>query len=192
MNILLPNEFNESKLKFSKIDQEAIHHQIYFYPTYDNNPFIFQTEEIKITQYGIPSLGDFYKDDQQRSFIKVPIDKNQINCIELKNFLEKLDTFIINNKTNIIGIYDSSSELTPSVKQPYDPSLDEEDNEDNKIIYQNKMEYCKLKFNLDYQDKFVKTSVFLNQNNQKVIINKSNFSISDICEHFLLVLVLKR
>jgi len=61
--------------------------------------FVFLTEQISLTQYGIPSLGLFYPEDSKRSFIKIPIDPNQPNCVQLGNMLKQIDEIASSDKT---------------------------------------------------------------------------------------------
>ena len=55
-------------------------------PIYDGNrsPFI-QLPPVELNAYGVPSRADWFKDDQQRAFIKLPVTG------ELREFMEKMD-----------------------------------------------------------------------------------------------------
>lgn len=122
-------------------------------------PFV-QSGTINITQFGIPKLTDntcknnFFPDDSKREYIKVPIDPSQPACVELKNFIQKLDDWAssVQIKTQIFGKYADKYLYSPALKAP--KIADDEDDEEDETKKKPKptqplMEFVKLKFGMN-------------------------------------------
>ena len=97
-------EFNANKLIFTELDTESNENLLISIPKYQydetEKPFIFETDWIEMTQYGIPRKGEdygYYSNDTNRNFIDVPIDPNQWACAIMGNMLKQIDAKVINN-----------------------------------------------------------------------------------------------
>ena len=118
------SKFNIKNLSFSPLEKnERSKAQKIAYPRYSTGDggrpsnFIFQTPAIPLNQYGIPSLGEFYKDDTARDFIKVPLDPNNKDSMILQKMFEEIDEMVgKTNKKEILGTkYSKLSFLTSLV-----------------------------------------------------------------------------
>jgi len=118
-SIHLCDKIDTTKLSFSKF--KSVGANSISFPCYDNGPFIFQTPKIKMTSYGIPPLNSYLPgNDNSRSFIKIPIDPNQPECLKLEKMLSDIDMFIVNNKEIFNGIQQNIQNIQyePTVKNP--------------------------------------------------------------------------
>ncbi len=72
------------------------------FPHRNNNPIYLQTDWIKMVSYGIPPLcrsnSDYY-----RSYIKIPLDDTQKGCMQLREAMETIDTYIQDNLDDIFN-----------------------------------------------------------------------------------------
>ena len=79
--------FDISKLYFTTLEEnDRSKGQKIAYPRYEHNneyPLLIQFPWFQLSSYGIPRLGEYYKDDSQRLFIKIPLDQS---ISEIKNF----------------------------------------------------------------------------------------------------------
>lgn len=127
---------------------------------------IFQTPKIKLTQHGIPTLGEFYKKDQDRQFIKLPYDTNQPEALELKTKLQEIDAMLedVSTKGEILGRHADKYIYSSLVKTPQDHVLIDEDDDDYKDTKKRKPKekynYTKAKFDIDFNTKELNTVVY--------------------------------
>lgn len=186
MQEIFCHEFDNNKLSFTEIDiyNEYNKSQGISYPMYDNKYFIFKTGDIKITQYGLPCLGDYYKTDFQRCFIKVPLDPQQQNCVYLSDMLDKVFKYVVDNRKKIFGKFDDLiGKFVPLVKKPHSFVLDEDDKKNKKLENKfHKMNHCKFKFNKKFPSGEIKTPIFLNENGQ---IKKLNITTATELSEYL-------
>lgn len=106
-----------------------------------NSPtkILVQTDKIKITSHGIPSLskeGDknnYYPTDDKREFIKVPLDPEQESCVKLRKFLEKVDEWAGSEEMRIklFGKRASKYQYQKCIKSPEAKDDDEDDGDDD-------------------------------------------------------------
>ncbi len=173
-------DFDITKWSSTEIDFEAEQNktgnQITCYGRYNygkisspvENQLVFKTGSIKLVTYGIPQLGQYAKTDKDRSYIKIPFDKNQESCIALFNMFEAMDKWAIKNKekffTGKLSKFSKVYDYTPIVRKPQEAiPLDDED-EDHKPKQQHeKPMYAKIKISTDWQTQEVNTTVFLRE-----------------------------
>jgi hypothetical protein len=151
----------------------------YDYPEAKEQNFVFQIDNVKLTQYGMPT-GDseYYKTDDARSFVKLPLDPSQVNCARLERMLSSIDDQAINNKEKMLGKYAklyTYSKLVrePSVKDEMD-EINENEKKDTKKEEREKFKYCKLKFDLSFPDKEIVTQVYVNRDGKPVRVPIKN------------------
>ena len=171
----LCENFVSQKLTFTELDMdnERCKAQGIAYPNYGDGKFIFQTPEFKITQYGIPSLGDYYKDDKDRCFFKFPLDPSQAGCVTLEKMFSEIDKYMIKNQPTILGKYAKVFKYKPIVKEPApDEDLSEivEETETDKkkskagkssVEKKEKMRFWRAKMDLSYPDCEILTKVYV-------------------------------
>lgn len=101
---------------------------------------LVQTDKIKITSHGIPSLskeGDknnYYPTDDKREFIKVPLDPEQESCVKLRKFLEKVDEWAGSEEMRIklFGKRASKYQYQKCIKSPEAKDDDDDSDDDDK------------------------------------------------------------
>ena len=167
------HKFDPKKLSFTELEKnsERSKSQMISFPRYQYSPtmetnFVFQTTTIQVTQYGLPRLNEFYKSDDQRSFIKVPLDPEQESCNIQKAMLVSLDNTIEKRKTAVLGKYEKLYKYQPIVREPQQDDMAlivEEDTTDKKTSEEQKerFEYFKVKLDTEYPSGRIKTLVFV-------------------------------
>ena len=181
-------EVDASRLSFTDIeDNTRSKGQRIAYPRYNNpqlgdgSPLYVQFPWIHMNQYGIPRLGEYFSDDSQRSFVKVPLDQS---VPEIKAFSELLKS--IDEK---LGADEFKKKMFGSKgdKYVYQPifRLPQEDEETpkskDKKDYGPKLPYMKLKIDTTYPDNKVKTIVYnsVMEKNKRVRTKLDNVNTID-------------
>jgi hypothetical protein len=84
-------DFNAADLSFTKFEEnERSKAQNLAFPRYkETQRLMLQGPWIEMNAYGVPQLGEYYKTDKDRAFIKIPLD---LNNPEVKEFYDKLQT----------------------------------------------------------------------------------------------------
>ena len=93
-SIVKPCDYNIQNLTFNPLlSQKKKSAQTLLLPSYNGarSPLI-QLPPIDLDMYGIPSKGDFYKEDWQRMFLKLPLNQKNTEAKELtEGCLKNLD-----------------------------------------------------------------------------------------------------
>jgi len=151
------------------------------------NQLVFKTSPIKLTSYGIPSLGQYAKTDKDRSYVKIPFDKSQQSCVELFKMFEALDTWAIKNKEKFftgklakaIKFYD----YTPIVRKAQEVvSLEDDDEAESKPKSERPM-YAKIKISTEWPSGDVNTSVFVRENG--IPVKQEVTTVTDMAQHVM-------
>jgi len=170
------DKFEISRYSYSELetDNEYAKTQMIAYPRYHypntERPtgVFFQTPELQLTQYGLPKLGDYYKLDKDRAFIKVPYDPSQPNCTKLFNMLQQVDEYTLKNKDKILKDYSKLYSYQPIVREPTDQEDELKLVVDDKKKNKPKTELfksCKFKLATNYEDGSVTTKVYVKDQN---------------------------
>lgn len=136
------------------------------YPRYDHHsngsdsPLFIQFPWVDLKSYGIPRLGEYYSDDSQRAFVKIPLDQS---IPEIKNFselLKSIDEKLGSEefKEKMFGSKASKYEYQPIFRLPQED--DETPKDPNKKDYGPRQPYMKLKIDTTFPDNKVKSIVF--------------------------------
>merc|ERR1711871_1256485 len=167
------NKFQPSKVSVTDLEEnKRSKGQKISYVRYgDNQPFI-KSPEIQLTTYGIPRAGEYYKEDSQRSFLKVPLDVNDetygkdISVYHSK--LSELDKLMDSDKMreHIFGSKKAAKGWVyqPLVREAMQQTLDNSDSDsedDSKpTTAQFRPPYIKVKLKTNYETGNIETSVF--------------------------------
>jgi hypothetical protein len=177
--------FNPAKLSFTPIDftggnnkpnlkapakdfknLQFVAYSRYTYPKLDRDDnLIFLTPKVKITQHGIPMKGEFYKDDNSRSFVKLPFDPEQADCVTFETMVKSIDSRTLEQKDHVLGAKSDKYDYQPSVKVP--APVEDDDEEDAEKAAKNKLRkpkcnYMKIKLDKDkFNSDLVTTKVYL-------------------------------
>lgn len=207
------SKFNVSRLSYTELetDNDRNKAQMIAYPRYryqnaggdegSEGSFVFQTDWITLSQYGLPKkgkeVGDFYMDDKDRTFLKVPLDDTQASCVHLRKMLSEIDNYNTSNKSKIfknlgskggLGNTKNAAQLftyQPTIRSPQSDDefgqIDENSKKgasgDNK---QPKLQYCKMQFSTSYPEKHITTSVFMRESVDKDPVEFQAKTASDL------------
>jgi hypothetical protein len=146
------------KNKYSKLQMVSFVH-------YDSNlPLIIQLPKIHLETYGIPRISQYITEDSKRMVIKVPLNTlTDFKILELSKILIDIDKHI------------SSPEIARHVlgenykKYTYSPIYRHNEDVD-------RLDYFKLKLDVDYQDGSIKTQLFKDGEQVQDINNINDFS----------------
>ena len=181
-------DFNKQLLTFSAIDlanersQQGIAYPRYKYPKVEKESnLVYTTKEIRLSQYGLPSLktnmkgagkagkGKWagYTDDKSRGFIKVPIDPDQENCLEVEQTLSGIDEIAADEKSRaiIFGKSAKSYKYQPIIREPQEEEVVDEDADKTATVGEKKQKFkfFKVKLDRDYETDKIITKVFIKQ-----------------------------
>ena len=146
------------KNKYSKLQMVSFVH-------YDSNlPLIIQLPKIHLETYGIPRISQYITEDSKRMVVKVPLNTlTDPKILELSKILIDIDTHV------------SSPEFACHVlgenykKYSYSPIYRHIDDVD-------KLDYFKLKLDVDYQNGSIKTQLYKDGEQVQDINNIDDFS----------------
>lgn len=157
------------------------------------NQLVVKTDPIKLTSYGIPSIGKYVKEDKNRKYIKVPYDESQPSCVALFKMFEEIDNYAINNKekfiTGPLAKFIKKYVYSPIIRTPLevDEDDDEEENEENeettksKKPKKEKAKYAKLAIKTDFKSGDVQTVLFTREDGKPVKHDAK--TITDMAKH---------
>lgn len=141
-------------------DNERSKGQNIAYPRYqdDGAPLMLQGPWIKMNTYGVPRAGEYYKTDNDRAFIKIPLDTTNEEINEFYQKLKQIDDKFNSKefKTKMFSSKASKYKYVPIVREPVE---DEEMDDENKKKYP-RPPYMKVKLDTTYPDAKVKTQVY--------------------------------
>nr|QBK89340.1 MAG: uncharacterized protein LCMiAC02_04350 [Mimivirus LCMiAC02] len=176
-----PNRFSVKKLDMDnpKAKAQGIGFPEYEHKRYEPTNVIIITDWMHISNYGIPrSTADdpdnnYYDKDTQRSFLKCPIDTQQPACVVFGNKLKELDVKLSSKKfkkklfrnidPDVPDMY-KMFKYTKIVRLPK-VQLGKNKNK-NKKFDGPPVEYCKLRFDMDWNTKEIETRVFVCENTE--------------------------
>ena len=157
-----------SRLGFTELeDNTRSKGQKIAYPRYDHptqgadSPLFIQCPWFNMKSYGIPRLGEYYSDDSQRSFVKIPLDQSIPEVKQFSELLQSIDEKLGSDKfkESMFGAKASKYTYQPLFRLPLEE--DEDSKKDpNKKDYGPKLPYMKLKIDTGFPDGKVKTHVF--------------------------------
>lgn len=137
------------------------------YPRYDHpsqgsdSPLFIQFPWVNLNSYGIPRLGEYYSDDSQRSFVKIPLDQSIPEVKQFSELLQSIDEKMGSDefKEKMFGAKSSKYQYQPIYRLPQEE--DEDTKKDpNKKDYGPRHPYMKLKIDTSFPDGKVKSHVF--------------------------------
>ena len=146
------------KNKYSKLQMLSFVHYT------DNLPLLIQLPKIHLETYGIPRISQYITEDSKRMVVKVPLNTlTDPKILELSKILIDIDTHV------------SSPEFACHVlgenykKYSYSPIYRHIDDVD-------KLDYFKLKLDVDYQNGSIKTQLYKDGEQVQDINNIDDFS----------------
>jgi hypothetical protein len=159
------------------------------YPRYQSSdaPLFLQCEWFELNSYGIPGRNEFFTDDSQRLFIKVPLDQSNPKVKEFSEWLKLLDAHIGSDsfKEKLFGTKKDKYQYQSCFRLPQDDEDDKKKNP-NKKDYGPKLPYMKLKVDTSFPDNKIKSPVFKSvmENGTRVRSKIDNINtIDDLSSH---------
>jgi hypothetical protein len=135
------------------------------YPIYSVNgnqvPPFFQLVWFLIESGGVPKIGEYFPDDNSRSFVKIPLNISIPLVKECCDKLILIDEYFGSEKfkEEKLGAIKAKKYIyQPIVRFPLDN--DDEDTNKNKKYIKSKHPYIKVKIDTNYEDTSVKTIVY--------------------------------
>lgn len=152
------DKFEADRLSFTPLeDNERSKGQKIAYPRYnhpthgENQPLFIQGPWMTMFNYGVPTLGEYYKEDKDRAFVKCPLDFEDPEVVKMVDELKKVDEQYGSSEfmNESFGKYAKKYTYQTIIRQP----LADEDEEVTRPAY------MKLKLDLTWPDCNVKTVV---------------------------------
>jgi hypothetical protein len=137
--------------------------QLVSYPSYNGGSLYLQLPWVKLFTYGIPRLGEYYKTDDDRAHLRVPLDLSVPEILDFVNKVKAIDAKFSSEeyKEKLFGKKAKKYTYSPIYREGQAPEedSDEEDTKHSKPKAP-RPPYLKLKFDLTWPDKKVKTTIF--------------------------------
>jgi len=155
-------DFNAKDLTFTKFEEnERSKAQNLAFPRYkETQRLMLQGPWIEMNAYGVPQLGEYYKTDKDRAFIKIPLD---LNNPEVKEFYDKLQTIdeMMNSKEFKAQQFGDKAK---KYKYAYPicrvPMEDEDEDEEKKKSKYPRPPYMKVKLDATWPETKILTQVY--------------------------------
>ena len=187
-SIVKPCDFDIDNLTFSPLMSKTKKSaQTILLPSYNGgrSPLI-QLPAIDLDMYGVPSKCDFYKEDWQRMFLKLPLDQKNTEARELPtDFLMKLDDKLSSDKfkQDVIG-------AKKSMKYTYQPIVRSPMGDDGKPNPL-KHPYMKMKLLTEFPSNEIRTAVIEQTDDNGRFLKTDTQTIDDFTKYFHLQTNLK-
>lgn len=128
----------------------------------------FRTPFVELIYNGIPHISDYYKTDDQRSFIKLTLDPKRDDAKPFIQLFEKIDNYIITHKNTILGNHHEKYEYLPCIKQSGGIAGKSQEHDDfvaeNKKKKSHEYKYVKLRIGRNFNTKKILTHIFVRDN----------------------------
>ncbi len=155
-------DFNASDLSFTKFEEnERSKAQNLAFPRFkETQRLMLQGPWIEMNAYGVPQLGEYYKTDKDRAFIKIPLDlKNP----EVKEFFEKLqsiDELMSSKEFKAQQFGDKAKKYKYAYPICRVPVEDDDEEEEKKKSKYPRPPYMKVKLDATWPETKILTQVF--------------------------------
>jgi len=152
------DKFESDRLSFTPLEDnerskgQKIAYPRYNHPTFgEDQPCFIQGPWMTMSHYGVPQLGEYYKEDKDRAFVKCPLDMTDENIVKMVEELQKVDEKYSSEsfKKESFGKHAKKYTYQPIIRQP----VSDEDDEVTRPAY------MKLKLDLTWPECNVKTEV---------------------------------
>jgi hypothetical protein len=152
-NVVKHGDFDVGVLEFEAPTFKNKNAQPILLPTFNGErcPLI-QLPMIDLDMYGVPSKSDYYKDDNQRAFLKLPLNQNNPEIADLTKWFSKIDAKFGTAKAKE-KIFQKKG-----AKHTYQPIVRVTQTEDGKPNVE-KHPYIKLKLMMHYPSGDITTAV---------------------------------
>ena len=127
------SDVDVSRLGFTDLEENTRSKgQKIAYPRYDHqsngsdSPLFIQFPWVNLNSYGIPRIGEYYSDDSQRAFVKIPLDQSIPEIKQFSELLQAIDEKIGSDefKEKMFGAKASKYEYQPIYRLPQEEDED--------------------------------------------------------------------
>ena len=159
------------------------------YPKYNHpkfgidQPLVFQFPWVRLETYGVPRAGEYFKNDSDRTFVKIPLNNSIPEIEELVRICKEIDEYFSSEEfaSKLLGKKWNKYTYQPIIRESVSYNDDDDDeNSKKKTSKQStlpKYPYLKLKIDTDYTSGEIKTKLFRSE----MVDNKRNrIEIQDI------------
>jgi len=161
------------------------------YPKYNHpkfgidQPLIFQFPWVRLETYGVPRAGEYFKNDSDRTFVKLPLNNSILEIEELTKKCKEIDKYFSSEEfaSKLLGKKWNKYTYQPIIRESISYDNDDDDDNENskkKLSKQStlpKYPYLKLKIDTDYTSGEIKTKLYRSE----MIDNKrTRIEIQDI------------
>jgi hypothetical protein len=159
------------------------------YPKYNHpkfgidQPLVFQFPWVRLETYGIPRAGEYFKNDSDRTFVKMPLNNSIPEIEELVRICKEIDGHFSSEEfaSKLLGKKWNKYTYQPIIRESISYDNDDDDeNSKKKLSKQStlpKYPYLKLKIDTDYTSGEIKTKLYRSE----MVDNKRNrIEIQDI------------
>ncbi len=157
-------DFDIKDLTFTKFEEnERSKAQNMAFPRYkETQRLMLQAPWIDMNAYGVPQLGEYYKTDKDRAFIKIPLDLNNPEVKEFYEKLQSIDEMMGSKKFKEQQFGAKASKYKyayPICRVPVEDE-DEDDDKDKKKSKYPRPPYMKVKLDATWPETKITTQVF--------------------------------
>ena len=154
-------DFNVKDLTFTKFEEnERSKAQNLAFPRYkETQRLMLQGPWIEMNAYGVPQLGEYYKTDKDRAFIKIPLD---LSNPEVKEFYDKLQTIdeMMNSKEFKAQQFGDKAKKYKYAYPICRVPMEDEEEEDEKKKKYPRPPYMKVKLDATWPETKITTQVY--------------------------------
>ncbi len=157
-------DFDVKDLTFTKFEEnERSKAQNMAFPRFkETQRLMIQGPWIDMNAYGVPQLGEYYKTDKDRAFIKIPLDLNNPEVKEFYEKLQSIDEMMSSKKFKEQQFGAKASKYKyayPICRVPVEDEEGDEDKEKKKSKYP-RPPYMKVKLDATWPETKITTQVF--------------------------------
>ncbi len=157
-------DFDVKDLTFTKFEEnERSKAQNMAFPRFkETQRLMIQGPWIDMNAYGVPQLGEYYKTDKDRAFIKIPLDLNNPEVKEFYEKLQSIDEMMSSKKFKEQQFGAKASKYKyayPICRVPVEDEEEDEDKEKKKSKYP-RPPYMKVKLDATWPETKITTQVF--------------------------------
>ena len=166
---ILYSDLEASRISSTELeDNERSQGQKIAYPRYDHptngdsQALIVQFPWIKLSSYGIPRAGQYFKNDSDRTFVKLPLDNSIPEVSKLIEVVKKMDEHFSSAEfaEKLLGKKYTKYKYTPIFREPTEPEDDDDKPKNKSENIKPRLPYMKLKIATDYNTGNISTILF--------------------------------
>ncbi len=155
-------DFNASDLSFTKFEEnERSKAQNLAFPRFkETQRLMLQGPWIEMNAYGVPQLGEYYKTDKDRAFIKIPLDLNNPEVKEFYDKLQSIDELMSSKEFKAQQFGDKAKKYKYAYPICRVPVEDEDEDDEKKKSKYPRPPYMKVKLDATWPETKILTQVY--------------------------------